>query len=103
MFRIHINDAEEATTFMLEGRLVGPWVSELENCWQRAVAAEPRRSVLVNLQEVSFVDSAGIALLTRMCRHGVRLMSTGIMMNAIVEEVENKAANPDLGDKGTAR
>jgi anti-anti-sigma factor len=96
VFRIHIDTSEEATTFMLEGRLVGPWVRELENCWQRALATEPRRSVLVNLQEVSFVDSAGIAVLTRMCRHGVRLMSTGIMMNAIVEAIEREADKTNL-------
>lgn len=96
MFRIHINDAEEATTFMLEGRLVGAWVKELESCLQGALAAEPRRSIVVNLADVSFVDADGIDLLTRMRRQGVRLASTGIMMNAIVEAIEREADKTNL-------
>ena len=96
MFRIHINDSEEATTFMLEGRLVGAWVKELESCLQGALAAEPRRSIVVNLADVSFVDADGIDLLTRMRRQGVRLASTGIMMNAIVEAIERVADKTNL-------
>ncbi len=103
VFRIHIHDRDGATSFVLEGRLVGLWVSELEKCWQRALAAEPRGAILVNLAGVSFVDSDGIELLTRMCRQGVRLESTGIMMNSIVEQIERRAdkrTNPHLYKDG---
>jgi anti-anti-sigma regulatory factor len=100
VFRIHIHDRDGATSFVLEGRLVGPWVRELEKCWQRALAAEPRGSILVNLADVSFVDSDGIDLLTRMCRQGVRLESTGIMMNSIVEQIERRADKPNLYKNG---
>jgi ABC-type transporter Mla MlaB component len=100
VFRIHIHDCDGATSFVVEGRLVGPWVRELEKCWQRALAAEPRGSVLVRLANVSFVDSDGIELLTRMCRHGVSLESTGIMMNSIVEQIQQRADKPDLHKNG---
>lgn len=96
MLRIHIHDCDGETRLTLEGRLVGPWVRELENCWHGAFAAEPRGSILVNVANVSFVDSDGMDLLTRMCRQGVRFASTGLMMNAIVEEIERKAKKPNL-------
>lgn len=101
VFRIHIHDCDGATSFMLEGRLVGPWVNELESCLLRALAAEPGRSIIVSLANVSFVDSDGIELLTKMCRQGVRLESTGIMMNSIVEQIERRADNPNLYKNGT--
>ena len=63
VFRIHIHDCDGVTSFVLEGRLVGLWVSEVEKCWQRALAAKPRGSILVSLAGVSFVDSDGIDLL----------------------------------------
>jgi anti-anti-sigma regulatory factor len=94
VFRIHIHDCDGVTSFMLEGRLVGPWVKELESCLHRALAAETRGAILVNLAGVSFVDSDGIELLTRMCSRGVRLESTGIMMNSIVEQIERRADKP---------
>ena len=103
MFRIHIINKDAATSLRLEGRLVGPWVRELEDCWQRALDAEPRMSILVNLADVSFVDSDGIDLLSRMCRRGVKLASTGIMMNRVVEQIERQAHTPNSGKNGIAR
>ena len=102
VFRIHIHDCDGVTNFLLEGRLVGPWVRELENCWHRALAAETRNSIVVNLATLSFVDSEGIDLLTRMCRRGVTLASAGIMMNAIVEQIERRADKPNLLKNGIA-
>ena len=103
VFRIHIHDCDVVTSFMLEGRLVGPWVKELESCLHRALGAESRRSILVNLECVSFVDSDGIELLTWMCSRGVRLESTGIMMNSIVEQIERRADKPNLDKNGMRR
>ena len=91
MLRIHIHQRDGATSFTLEGRLIGPWVKELEKCWQDAISAEPQSSILVNLATVSFVDSEGKELLTRMRRRRVRLASSGILMNAIVDQIEHEA------------
>ena len=33
MLRIYIHDEVPVTSFVLEGKLVGPWVKELEKCW----------------------------------------------------------------------
>jgi ABC-type transporter Mla MlaB component len=75
------------TSFVLEGKLVGPWVKELENCWESAVVACPSRAMLVDLADVSFIDAEGRALLARMRQKGVRLLSTGVLINAIVDEI----------------
>jgi len=90
MLRIHIHQRDGGMTFTLEGRLIGPWVKELEKCWQDAISAEPQSSILVNLACVSFVDSEGKELLTRMRRRGVGLASSGVLMNAIVDEIEHE-------------
>jgi len=88
MLRIDILRGPETTSFTLAGRLMGPWVGELENCWQSLIATEPSRAILVQLAAVTFIDSQGKALLTRMCRQGVRLVPTGCLMRAIVNEIE---------------
>ena len=88
MLRITINDQAGVTSFVLEGKLVGPWVKELEQCWESALAADPARSMLVNLAAVTFIDSEGRALLTRMRRQGVRLLSHGLLIDAIVAKIE---------------
>ena len=88
MLRIYIHDEVPVTSFVVEGKLVGPWVKELEKCWKSIVDAHPYRSMLVDLAHVTFIDSDGRALLTRMRRKGVTLVSAGVLINAIVAEIE---------------
>ena len=88
MLRVTTHDLAPVTSFVLEGKLVGPWVKELEKCWESTSAADRSRAMLVNLADVTFIDSEGRALLARMRRGGARLLSTGVLINAIVAEIE---------------
>jgi hypothetical protein len=88
MLRIYIHDELPVTSFVVEGKLVGPWVKELEKCWESALAADPSRSTLVDLADVTFIDSEGRMLLTRMRRQGARLLSDGVLIDAMVAEIE---------------
>jgi len=88
MLRIYIHDQVPVTSFVLEGKLVGLWVTELERCWQSALAANASRTILVDLAEVSFIDAEGRALLARMRQKGAKLLSTGVLINAIVAEID---------------
>jgi anti-anti-sigma regulatory factor len=87
-------DAEsESVSFMLEGRLAGPWVEELETCW-RQTAANPRSHAVVDLTGVTFVDADGKALLIRMWQQGAELRAAGCLTRCIVEEI-TKAGQAD--------
>src|SRR4030095_7660521 len=88
MLRIYIHDQVPVTSFVLEGKLIGPWVKELEKYWESVVAKNASRTMLVDLADVSFIDAAGRALLARMRQKGVRLLSTGVLINAIVAEID---------------
>ncbi|HXG95312.1 MAG TPA: hypothetical protein VNN73_23455 [Blastocatellia bacterium] len=88
MLRITVYDQPLVTSFVVEGKLVGPWVKEMEKCWDRALAADPAKAMLVNLAAVTFIDSEGRALLSRMRRQGVKLLSRGVLINAIIAEIE---------------
>lgn len=108
MLRITIHNEANLTSFVIEGKLVGPWVKELEKCLEEALAADPSRVMLVNLAAVTFIDSAGRALLAGMRRQGAKLLSTGVLINAIVAEIEagegpqkQNAATPNKIEKGS--
>ena len=88
MLKITTHDLPPVTSFVLEGQLVGPWVKELEKCWEHALAADPSRAVLVDMAAVTFIDCAGRELLSRIRRQGARLLSDGVLINAIVAEIE---------------
>jgi len=90
MLKIAIHNEGQTPSFVVEGKLVGPWVKELEKCWESMLATEPSLAMVVNVAEVTFIDSEGRELLTRMRRQGARLVSAGCLMNAIVAEIETE-------------
>lgn len=84
---LKITNRNDGTTTILdlEGKLAGPWVDELEHCWQRAISDGRVRIVL---KAVTFIDAAGRRLLTDMHRQGAELVAQGCMTKAIVEEIK---------------
>jgi len=96
MLRIGVQDERDSASFTIEGKLTGPCAIELEKCWQRVIAAEPLKSIVVNLAAVTFVDTECRDLLIRMRRHGVKLVPTGCLMKVIVEQIEAEVAQETL-------
>jgi anti-anti-sigma regulatory factor len=97
MLRITIHHARESLTFQLEGRLAGPWVQELEDCWRRTLAGRGRPSVRVDLTGVTFTDAAGKEFLADLKAQGTELVAADCLMKALVAEItqaESPVARP---------
>jgi ABC-type transporter Mla MlaB component len=88
MLRITHTARPDGATLVLEGRLAGPWVAELDRCWQAAASAHDGRAVRVELHDVTHIDAAGIALLRAMHVEGATLVASGCMTHAILEEIK---------------
>ena len=93
MLRITTHDEPETLTFQLEGRLVGPWVKEFEDCWRTARTGRDGPAVRVNLSGVTFIDTAGKHLLCAMYAQGVEFLCAGCLMKAVVAEVRGAATD----------
>src|SRR5271165_2246418 len=93
MLRINVEEKTDFTTFRLEGKLTGDWVTELERCWMRAKHTEPGTRFKVDLNDVSFADEKGKALLESMVSEGAELLANGPMMTSLAQSiVENASA-----------
>jgi hypothetical protein len=95
MLRITVHDNSRSHTFRLEGRLAGPWVRELEGCWQ-GLASQRKPVLRFDLTGVTFIDVAGKEFLTAMHRLGAEFVAADCMTKAIVAEI-TKAPIPDCG------
>ena len=84
MLRITVHDKPGALTFQLEGRLAGPWVRVLEECWQSALARQRRPILRVDLTGVTSIDAAGRAHLAAMHREGAEFVAADCLTNAVV-------------------
>ena len=87
MFRITIHNEAPATRVVLEGYLTGPYVEELQRCWQTLPCSLQPHSVVVDLTEVAFMDSDGKLLLAQMHSQGAQLVGSGVMTTALIEEI----------------
>jgi ABC-type transporter Mla MlaB component len=96
MMRITVHHAPRALTFRLEGRLVGPWVRELEECWRGALASQREPILRVDLTEVTSIDAAGQACLAALHRQGAEFLVADCLMKAVVAEITG-APVPDRG------
>jgi hypothetical protein len=87
MLRITVHDKPGALTFQLEGRLAGPWVRVLEECWWSALGRERKPLFRVDLTGVTSIDAAGRAHLAAMHREGAELVATDCLTKAVVAEI----------------
>ncbi|CAE6710499.1 MAG: hypothetical protein H8K06_14175 [Nitrospira sp.] len=87
MLKITVSNEHPRITFTLSGRLVGPWVQELRQCWLMADFDDPRQC-RVDLRDVSFIDEAGTRLLSQMTREGVSIQASGCLTKAIVQSLD---------------
>src|SRR5258707_7427567 len=87
MLRITTEKKKAKTVLSVEGRLAGPFVTTLEQCWRELRAAAPPEKFYVDLCGVSFIDGAGKMLLEEMHRQGGQFVGRGSLDHAIVQEI----------------
>ncbi|HEY1272504.1 MAG TPA: hypothetical protein VGF08_10990 [Terriglobales bacterium] len=88
MLRITTTQDRGLATLLLEGSLAGPWVMELETCWQNTPVCPER--VVVDLSSVTSLDHAGRTLLEVMHAAGTRLRGTGLLIEYILQQIRQE-------------
>ncbi len=90
MLKITTLTHAESTVLRLEGRLGGPWVRELELCWDSTVATTDH-PLSVDLSAVTYVDPEGKDLLKKLHQQGAILVASGCLTSCIVNEIVHNA------------
>jgi hypothetical protein len=93
MLRITIHELPESVTLQFEGRLVGPWVQEAEQCWQRTRTVPHKTVQRLDLTGVTLIDAAGKAFLAAAQAAGAELIACGCLMRAIVAELSKTSVH----------
>jgi outer membrane protein len=108
MLRITSDKKKGKVVLTVEGRIAGPWVGTLEQCWRELRAASPDERFSINLCGVSFIDPAGKTLLKEIHRQGGQLIAEGCLNQAIVREIsatsnrgKNEGGENKEGPKGS--
>jgi anti-anti-sigma regulatory factor len=78
MLRITPIESGNRVVLRLEGRVSGPWVGELSEACEKALGNG--EAPVLNLAEVSFLDAAGVDLLTRLQTRGVEVVDCSMFV-----------------------
>jgi anti-anti-sigma regulatory factor len=86
MLKIDTIESASEILLALQGRLVGPWVDELESQWRRIQATAGERQIAIDLSGVTGIDGAARYLLQLMRVKSVRLVGASIAIRASVDD-----------------
>ncbi|TKB74106.1 MAG: hypothetical protein E8D46_09590 [Nitrospira sp.] len=78
--------AQASMSIILEGKLAGPWVEELNSYW-RQISGSLQSGAVIDLTGVTFIDANGKTLLTKLWQQGAELRAASCLTKCIVEEI----------------
>ena len=84
MLRITRSEGSDLThTLKLQGKLLGPWISEVESAC--GLAQIPADRVRLDLGDLTFVDAAGARFLEVLIRDGARVIACSMFVAEILQ------------------
>jgi ABC-type transporter Mla MlaB component len=89
MLRITLTERASGLTLSLEGKVSGPWVTELAQAWVQARERAAQAEITLDLRQVSFIDEPGRELLVRLHREGCRMVGSGAYVGPMVQAIQN--------------
>ena len=87
MLRITIIPTASSERFKLEGRIAGDSVEELRRLCEEQLAGDSHRQVILDLADVSFIDSEGIELFRTLHQHNVTVTERSPFVAELLKEV----------------
>lgn len=91
MLRISIENDQDVLVFVLEGRLVEPWVDELRTLWRERADANRDLRLTVDLCGLTAMDTGGQRLLDELLQRGATLRCSDVMNQFLVEQMSSSS------------
>jgi len=88
MLRITIVDSPSEQRLVLYGKLVGPWIGELQRVWENLRQLRGNRRSVVDLNEVTLIDDSADRLLATMLEQGAELVARGTANRWLIQAIE---------------
>ena len=88
MLKISIDETPTELRWILEGRLTGPWVTELRKSWKSKQRSRKGRTCILDLNDVTSVDHEGEELLSAMFKQGAQLVGTALYIGDLLQRLK---------------
>ena len=93
MLRITITESEHGAVIKLEGRIAGPWATELSRTWKERASGLAARKLSLDLRDITFSDADGTQVLRDIYNQtGAELVTGNPWTHFLAEEVMRSSA-----------
>lgn len=90
MFRISAVESNGQHTLVLEGKLVSPWIEEVEDAWRQAADHRDGRKLVIDLTNVTLISRDGENMLFRLMRDGARFICGDVFTKHVLKQLARK-------------
>jgi ABC-type transporter Mla MlaB component len=88
VLKITITKTPAEMRWVLQGRLMEPWVSELRANWKKAHRSRKTCTCVVDLNDVTHVDQAGEKLLRALSKEGAQFIANGLYIKHVLQQLK---------------
>jgi anti-anti-sigma regulatory factor len=88
MLRITMTENASEQRWVLQGRLTGAFLEELTANWHSNRGTPSTRELVVDLNEVTYIDKDCGRVLVMMIKDGARFVATGVYTRHLLESLQ---------------
>lgn len=108
MLKIEVHEIPAEQRWVLVGKLVAPWSSELQASWDSGRSARKRKKRVVDLRDIVSIDEDGRRVLGQMLSDGAEFITGGLYSEYVIESLNltrnnrSGARHDSVSDRKTA-
>jgi RND family efflux transporter MFP subunit len=95
MLKINFSQTVAEEKWSVHGRLSGPLVDELRTCWKVNQRTDAGRACIVDLNEVTSIDTSGERLSRTLAKDGAQFTGSGTYIKHVVEDLSLGTKRPN--------
>lgn len=90
MLKISILDTPSQRQLVIEGKLIGPWATELTSVCRQAIAGLNGRALVIDLKGLTAITEDGENVLLELIKEGASFRSCGVFTKHVLKRLANK-------------
>jgi hypothetical protein len=90
MLKISILDSPSQRRLLIEGKLIGPWTTELASVWRQATADLNARALVIDVKGLTAISEDGENVLLELMKEGASFRSSGVFTKHVLKRLACK-------------
>ena len=99
MLKISIVDTRTQRRLVIEGKLVSPWVNEVQSARERALAGLNGRELVIDVRNLTAINQEGENLFCQLMREGVKVRCSGVFTKQVFAQLSRRSKSKDGSKK----